>query len=190
MLANAPHLILPLLVLNLLGTEMNAYFYIAWMIAAVLYSIPGAVSESLFAESSFDLTMVKKNVGLSLKLILFLAIPAVAIICIAGKWILHIFGQSYSANALLLLWLLSGTVLFKSIINVYISLLRVVNRIFEIIVIEGVFAASVLIACYLILPSAGINGIGYIWLAVHCLLAVVLFFRLRYLLVDIEKKTV
>ncbi|MBA7592073.1 hypothetical protein ES708_34247 [subsurface metagenome] len=38
----APALILPVMVVNLLGAEQNAYFYVAWMIVGLLFAIPAA----------------------------------------------------------------------------------------------------------------------------------------------------
>ena len=48
----APNLILPIMVLNVLGAEQAAYYYIAYAIAALLFMIPGAISTSLFVEGS------------------------------------------------------------------------------------------------------------------------------------------
>ena len=42
----APHLLFPLMVVNILGAEMNAYFYIAWSIATVLFLIPSSISSA------------------------------------------------------------------------------------------------------------------------------------------------
>ena len=48
----APTLVLPIMVVNLLGAEQNAYFYVAWVIGGLLFAIPAAVSRSLFAEGA------------------------------------------------------------------------------------------------------------------------------------------
>jgi O-antigen/teichoic acid export membrane protein len=45
----APSLVFPLMVVNVLGADTNAHFYIAWMIAGLLMMIPNAISMSLFA---------------------------------------------------------------------------------------------------------------------------------------------
>jgi O-antigen/teichoic acid export membrane protein len=39
-----PQTVLPLVVVNLLGTEQNAYYYIGWSVASILFAIPAAVS--------------------------------------------------------------------------------------------------------------------------------------------------
>jgi len=48
----APNMILPIMVLNVLGAEQAAYYYIAYAIAALLFMIPNAISMSLFVEGS------------------------------------------------------------------------------------------------------------------------------------------
>ena len=45
-------MILPIMVLNVLGAEQAAYYYIAYAIAALLFMIPSAISMSLFVEGS------------------------------------------------------------------------------------------------------------------------------------------
>lgn len=51
---SAPAFLLPLLVINVLGREANAYFYIAFSISGLLAMIPMAVSLSVFAHGSHD----------------------------------------------------------------------------------------------------------------------------------------
>lgn len=50
LLNNIPTFIYPLMILNALGPEQNAYFYMPWMIAMILRVIPGSLAQSLFAE--------------------------------------------------------------------------------------------------------------------------------------------
>ncbi|MBN1152918.1 MAG: hypothetical protein JXA58_06895, partial [Dehalococcoidia bacterium] len=54
LIAASPKFLMPLVVINLLGPTENAYFYVAWAIATLLYSIPSSLGQSLFAEGSLD----------------------------------------------------------------------------------------------------------------------------------------
>jgi len=172
LLASSPTLILPLMVVNLLGAEQNAYFYIAWAIAGLLFAIPGAVSQSLFAEGSHFEDKLRENVTKSLKFTFLLLVPAVIIFILVGKWLLLAFGQSYSLNALKLLWILSLSSLPRSINYIYTSILRVKSRLKELMAIWGFMAISVLLASYLIMPATGIIGIGYAWLGAQAVVAI------------------
>ena len=172
LLASSPPLILPLMVVNLLGAEQNAYFYIAWAIAGLLFAIPGAVSQSLFAEGSHFGDKLRESVIKSLKFTFLLLVPAVIVLILLGKWLLFLFGQSYSLNALKLLWILSLSSVPLSINYLYSSILRVKSRIKELMTIWGFMAISVLLTSYLIMPAAGIMGIGNVWLGVQTVVAI------------------
>lgn len=157
----APSLILPLMVVNILSPQQNAYFYIAWMIATLLSAIPLAVSQSLFAEGSHFEDKLRENVVKSFKFTFLLLVPVVILFILVGKWLLLAFGQSYSANALKLLWILSISSLPLGINYIYASVLRVRGRLKELIAIWGFIAITVLVTSYLIMPATGIIGIGY-----------------------------
>jgi MatE. len=135
LLSASPSLILPLMVVNLLGAEQNAYFYIAWMIAGLLSAIPGAISQSLFAEGSHFEEKLRENVTKSLKFTFLLLVPAVVVLILLGKWLLLAFGQSYSLNGLHLLWILSISSLPLAINHIYSGIPRVKARLKELIAI-------------------------------------------------------
>ncbi len=177
LLAASPTFVLPLMVVNLLGAEQNAYFYIAWMIAGLLSAIPAAVSQSLFAEGSHFEDKLRGNVIKALKFTFLLLVPAVIVLILVGKWLLLAFGQSYSLNALKLLWILSISSLPLAINHLYTSILRVKSRLKELMAIWGFIAIAVLLASYLIMPAAGIISIGYAWLGAQSLVAIYILAR-------------
>jgi O-antigen/teichoic acid export membrane protein len=90
----APGLVLPIMVVNLLGAELNAYFYIAWAIGGMLSVIPGAASISLFAEGSYEQERLGINIWRSLKMILLLLAPAVMLMLAFADKILLLFGTA------------------------------------------------------------------------------------------------
>ena len=180
--AAAPSLILPILIVNLAGKEANAFFYVAWMIYGLLVAIPVAVSLSLFAEGAYLRDRLAINARRSFKFILILLIPAIILVVALGKWLLLLFGDEYSSNALRLLLILSASSLFVGVNYIYYTILRVRGRIGELMVIHGTVAIAVLVASGLIVEKHGIVSIGYIWICVEALLCiyVLLTVRLRY----------
>ncbi len=170
LLFGASRWILPVLVLNVLGPEASAYFYIAFTIASLLFIIPFAISGSLFAEGSHFEDKLGENVIKSLKFTLLILVPGVILLLLAGKWILLLFGESYSANALQLLWLMSLSSLPLSINYIYSTVLRVTGRLKELIIVWGLTTIGVLGGSYLIIPISGINGVGYALLGTHILI--------------------
>lgn len=179
LLGAAPALILPIMVVNLLGAEQNAYFYVAWMIASLLYAIPTAVSRSLFAEGSHFDAPLGVNVRRSYRFIFLLLIPAIVILFLVGKWLLMLFGEAYSANAWMLLWILVMSSIPIGITNVYGSILRVQGRMRELVALATFTTFAVLIGSYFVVPTTGIIGIGYVWIAAHGVVAVYVVLALK-----------
>jgi O-antigen/teichoic acid export membrane protein len=179
---STPALILPIMVLNLLGAEQNAYFYVAWMIATLLFAIPIAVSQSLFAEGAHFEDELWVNVGRSLKFTFLLLIPAIILVLLIGKWLLLLFGSSYSINGLLLLRILCISSLFIGINRIYASILRVEDKIRELVFIFSFITIGTLLGSYFIIPETGIAGIGYVWLAAQGIVSIyaILAMRSRY----------
>jgi len=185
LLSVAPNLVLPIMVVNLLGPIQNAYFYVAWMIALIVFAIPEAVSRSLFAEGSHFEDKLRVNVRKSLAFVYLLLVPVVILLLLVGKWLLLLFGAGYSENALTLLRILSVSSLLIGLNEVYMSILRVLGRLKELAIICGFIAVAVLVGSYLITPATGITGIGYTWIgaqgvvSVYVLLAVGMSYRTK-----------
>lgn len=76
----------------------------------------------------------------------------------AGKWLLLAFGQSYSDNALKLLWVLCLSSLPMGVTSVYMSMLRVKGKLKQLMGIAGFTAIAVLVASYLVMPVSGLIG--------------------------------
>jgi O-antigen/teichoic acid export membrane protein len=179
---SAPALVLPVMVVNLLGAEQNAHFYVAWMIAGLLFAIPAAVSNSLFAEGAHFEDDLWSNVVKSLKFVFVILVPAVVLVLLVGRWLLLLFGEGYSDNGLLLLRILSVSSLFAGVSIIYTATLRVEARMKELGLIYGFITFASLLGSYFIMPAYGMAGIGYVWFAVQgvvCLYAI-LAMRARY----------
>lgn len=169
---SASTLVLPLVVVNLLPyAEANAFFYVAWTIASLLFAVPWAVSQSLFAEGSHFEDRLRVNTLRAFRFLLTLLIPAIILLVVLGKWLLLLFGESYSTNALTLLWILSFSSIFVGINQIYYTILRVRRRMRELIVIAVFEALAVLITSSLIIRETGIVGVGYVWIGAEGLIS-------------------
>ena len=176
---NAPIYLLPIIVLNLLGSQYNAYFYISWAMATLLFAIPMAISTSLFAEGSYREDSLAGNVRKSLKLTLMLLLPAVAVTLLVGDKLLLLFGREYAEYGAKLLWLLAVSALPLSVNFIYLGIARVTKRRRDIILIVAALAIGTLAPSYLLLPHLGIIGAGVSWLASHSLVALTLLPKFR-----------
>ena len=159
----APNTILPLMVLNILGAEQTAYYYISFAIASLLYMIPNAVSMSLFVEGSHGAALKKTTVK-SLIAIFSLLIPAVFILYFSGGWVLGIIGKNYCANGLELLRIMVIASLFKVVTSIYFSIKRVHKEVKGLIFLSALIFILVVGLSYVLIIEFGIVGAGYAWM--------------------------
>ena len=126
------------------------------MIASLLFAIPVSVSRSLFAEGAHFEDELGANVRRSFRLTFLLLIPAIILLFLLGKWLLLLFGASYSANSLLLLKIMALSSLLVGINVIYFSILQVRDRRRELVIVSGFMAIGILVCIYFIIPATGI----------------------------------
>ncbi len=173
-LGGSPAMILPILMTNTIGAEYTAYFYMDMMVANLLYIIPIATSQALFAEGSYNESELKIHLKKSIKIISIIIIPAIIITVFLGKYILLVFGKEYSDEGLLFLRLLALSGIFISCNTIFGIILRVKHKIMMLIYINFISAISILGLSYLLL-SKGLLGIGLAWTAGQGLVSLVYF---------------
>ena len=164
-------LVLPLMVINILGAEMSAYFYIAWSITSILIVIPTSIFNSLFAEGSNEEETLLANTKKSLKLFLLLLLPAILVLLVIADKVLLLFGQAYSLNGALLLRIIAVSIIPYSINYLYISIARVKMDIRGVIKVSAAIACLTLGLCYFLMLNIGLPGIGLGWLAGQSIVA-------------------
>jgi len=184
---SAPGTILPLMVVNLLGAESNAYFYIAWSIGSTLPLIAGAVTTSLFAEGSKDEKTLEPNIWRSLKMSFIIILPPSILVIVLAPLLLHFFGKSYAGNGTSLLRIITLSSI-PTVINItYISIKRVEKNLKALVIFTCIQGIASLLFAYLLMPPMGLNGIGIAWLSIQSALAVFVVIHLSRALQIIPK---
>lgn len=168
----APTFILPLMVVNRLGAEANAYFYIAWAIANVLFVVPIATAFTLLAEGAHDDARLAHDAKRTIALTLAVVVPLVLFASFAGDRVLRLFDPVYAENAFDLLRLLSISAVPLSVNFVYFGVLRVRMRMWPVVLLSGFIAFSTLVAGWFLLPGMDILGPGVAWFSSQGLVAV------------------
>jgi O-antigen/teichoic acid export membrane protein len=176
-LAAAPLYVMPLLVLNLLGPEANAYYYVAASISSLLAVVPTAVSMALFAHGSQDNHLSAAQVLDGFRFSLGLLVPAIASIFLLGGKVLLLFGRAYSEAATHLLWLLSLATLPMALNVAYFSVRRVQHRMTDVLISLGWILVVTFSLSAVLLPRMGLIGAGAVWLAAQSSVAATLFVR-------------
>lgn len=162
-IGSLPTLLLPLLITNSIHPEMTAYYYMAMMVANVLFIIPQATSNSLFAEGSHNEKDIKEHVKKSARIIILLIVPAIIITILFGKYILLMLGKDYSSEGYMLLNYFALSCVFMSINSVFGSVFRVKHKLKELLVVSIISAISIL-GLSLLWMDKGLTGIGLAWL--------------------------
>jgi len=158
----APNMILPIMVLNVLGAEQAAYYYIAFAIASLLFMIPNAISMSLFVEGSHGKAL-KRTVVKSLVVIFSLLIPAAAVLYLCGGWVLGVVGAEYAAGGLGVLRVMVAASLFVGVNSVYFAIKRVQKDVKGLVVLSGLVFGLVVGFGYVFMTMFGVVWVGYAW---------------------------
>ena len=174
--ATIPLYLLPLLVLNVLGSDQTAYYYIAYTIASFLFMVSAAFSTSLFVEGSHGESL-RKNTIKSLLAIFSILVPLALFIFFFGGYILEIFGKDYT-NGLELLRVMVISSFFYSICQVYFSIEKVRNNIKDLIIISLLIFILLVSLSYFLMFNYGILGVGYAWIISYFLGSIVVLYKI------------
>jgi O-antigen/teichoic acid export membrane protein len=103
-----------------------------------------------------------------------LVIPVAALAAIVAPWALLIFGKEYADEGATLLRLLALGMVPNAIVTLGISVARIEHRGRIVVCVQGAHCIAVLLFSALLLPSLGIDAVGYVWTASQTALALVL----------------
>jgi O-antigen/teichoic acid export membrane protein len=159
----APNMILPVLVLNILGAEKAAYYFIAFSVSSLLFMIPTALSTSLFVEGSHGVNL-KKAISNSLIAMYAILIPSLIILSFSGNLILGLIGTDYSSEGLNVFRIMNGASVFVGINYVYYSIKRIQKDGKGILFSSGLVFILLISLAYVFGRYYGLIGIGYAWL--------------------------
>ena len=171
MLSLAVNTLLPLLVLNQLGPQANAYFAQPWLIASSLQLIAGNMAVSLTVEAATDRAQLAGYTRRALVHSARLLVPLVALMLIGAPYLLQLFGREYADEGAGLLRLLALGALPNLVNMLYLSVARVRNRVGTIVAVQAALCALALGLSYPLLHWYGIMGVGIAWLSSQTLVA-------------------
>lgn len=157
-----PSQILPIMVLNLLGAEICARYYIAFAIASVLFIIPSSVSTSLFVEGSNGEELHRTTLK-SIFISIFLLIIPILILFIFGISILEFIGATYAEGYDLIKYLAISS-LFYSLFQNYLAIKKVKKDTKDLVYLGILFSLLMLSLNYVFMEKFNLIGIGYAWL--------------------------
>ena len=174
-LGGTPKLLLPLLIINILGSEITAYFRISWAISSVLFiTIPFAICSSLYAEGSHNPDKLRKSAIRALFLMLGLVVPGIAIVLLFGDKILLLFGAAYAENGLAALRILALSSIPIIFIQLFLHVRIVQMRMKSVLLVEALAAVLILGIGYTSMSHFGLIGIAIGWTLAQALAALLI----------------
>ncbi len=134
LILQAPSQLLPLLVTILLSAKMNAWFYIASMIANFVFSLSFSLTTVLHAANAAQVTTLTQKTRLTAGLAALSSLVIGAVLMIGAGPILVFFGPSYADNAAPCLRILMLASLPLIVKNHYIAIYRIRDKVAQAIV--------------------------------------------------------
>lgn len=168
--------LLPLIVLQVVGSSAAAFFTLPWMIMTSVQLVIPSMMGSLTVEASREQHKLVEYSHKAFAQTARLLIPAVLLVVAAAPYLLQSFGQTYAAESALLLRLLALAIVPQIISGLYFGIARTQRSVAGIIAVHASLFVMNLILSYFFLSRFGITGVGMAWLISQTVVAVVLFF--------------
>ncbi|MDD5371313.1 MAG: hypothetical protein PHQ40_19705, partial [Anaerolineaceae bacterium] len=156
--------LMPILVTQVSGATANAYYYLSWQIALLLYSISRSLGSSLIVEAASEPARLRQYTLRVVVQSAWIVIPMAAVLVASAPLVLRLFGKSYATEGATLLRLLALSAIPYILISTDVSAARVERRIAHIIWVLGLVSVLVLSTSAWLLPRYGVIGAGYAWL--------------------------
>ena len=155
---------LPMIALQRLGSEDEAYYFMAFQVANILYTASHSIGDATFAEASHDVSRLGECLRRSARLNLFIGVPAVLVVSLAAGLLLRLFGDSYAQNAHGVLVVLAVGALAVALNNWSSNALRIVGRIRPLVSSNIVYALAS-IGMAEVTAGRGLLWIAWAWVA-------------------------
>lgn len=167
-----PTLVLPIAVIDELGTRPAAYYYVAFSIANLLNAVAYSTCQAMFAEGSHQHTDQRALVRRSALLLGSITVPAGALVAVLAPVLLAVFGRQYSVHATLTLTVFSLGLVPVSACTWSITLLRVTKQLPALIAASAAYAGTM---CVLAIwwARSGLVFVALAWVIGNVVAAVV-----------------
>lgn len=166
--------VLTLIVLNVSGAEVSAYWYVANAIGYSLYLVTSNVGSALIAESAHDpehsISHARKALSHSAQLV----IPAAVIGILVAPYVLHLMGPQYAENATATLQLILASAIPQLIVGISVSNARVRGHMGTVVGVYVFTAVTIWGGSVFALQAWGLTGVGIVILLNQSIVALFL----------------
>jgi O-antigen/teichoic acid export membrane protein len=166
--------LMPLLVLSQLGATQAAFFALPWLISigvtVLMWNVAGAFEVELLGEHGRPRSLVRRMIGL------WVAVVAVTVaLCVLGaEPLLALAGPRYAAGGAGLLRLIGLATPFYAVVALYSTLAWLDQRVWLLAGFQALISALTIGAAVLLMPTLGVEAVGWANLVTQALAAAVL----------------
>jgi O-antigen/teichoic acid export membrane protein len=157
-----PATAMPVVVTALLGPRMAAFAYVGLTIAGMLYIVPTAVSQSLFAEAANDERRVLTQLSRAMRLIALLLAPGVAASVLLSAHALRIFGAEYAREGAAYLSIMA-VASFPIAVNLVCNAVLNIEKKTALLVALNASSSAAVFGLSIALARWGLNGMAAAW---------------------------
>ena len=167
-------LLVPLIVVAQLGTEMNAYFSMCWLVVNTLGALIVATAAPFIATASTPGADVRSCTRRFVLLCGGSAVVGCVLLLVAAPLILGILGPRYAAEGTSLIRIMALVLPAVAVTTIYTALARLQRRLRLAVATQIILGVVVVVGVIVTTPLWGINAIGYTYLAAELLCTVVI----------------
>jgi O-antigen/teichoic acid export membrane protein len=181
-LNNGLGFLLPLLVVALLGSRQNAYFYIGYTISAALNMLFLNAATSLTVEGSAAEGELAEMTRRLVRRLLPLLLVGIVLLTAFAPLVLLPFGAAYARAGTGTLRLFAVASIFRATVILYSAVARVRGRGGRILLANLGLVVALVAATVVLGHRYGLIGVGIGWLIAHALVALAVLPSMRTLL--------
>ena len=166
-----PSRIIPIVVTVVVGGDKGAVFYVAWMIAALLFMVPVHLGTVLFALASASPQLVAEKLRFVLRVSLLIGLPVMAVLAIGAHFMLGLYDSPtnhdiYSQLGPVPLWLLIIGYIPQMPRAQFIAVSRATNKVGQAAGLICFFACCEIASIFIGGKYGGLDGLSFTYLGV------------------------
>lgn len=162
-------LLVPLIIVARLGTEMNAYFSMCWLVMNTLGVLINATAAPFIAAASSPGADLRScTVRFTLMCGGAAVIGGLALL-LTAPLVLGVMGSEYAAQGTTLIRLMALTLPSLALLTIYVALARLQRRLKFAVAVQILLGVVIVSGVAITTPLWGINAVGYTYLAAELL---------------------
>lgn len=162
--ASLAPLLIPLIVVNQLGTESNGYFTMAWTLVTAVAMLMSVVVGPFIAEAAGRPEELPALTRRFIGLLTVVGLSGAAFLLLGAPLLLSFFGKDYGTEGAALVRVMAATMALSILPTLYGALARVRRRLALAVVMQIVSSVLLVAGSFLLAAPFGLVGVGYAYL--------------------------